>query len=145
MKIPPKIPGLRIAALPVALYAVIWITLEGDLGRLLLLAAGLSLVGGGFIVQRFLGGRTLSGGRWLLVSAGTGFLLVLSTGLLATLLMALKTGLHAHGPEFSAEQFDWLLGQLPIWAVAGALAGLGLGLLAQNLEQGEHLDRNTGS
>ena len=70
MHIPSRVPGLRIATVPVGLYAVVWIGLEGDLGRLLLLAAGLSLVAGGYAVQRFLGGRQLSKGRWLLASAG---------------------------------------------------------------------------
>jgi hypothetical protein len=136
MHIPSRVPGLRIATVLVGLYAVVWISLEGDLWRLLLLSAGLSLVAGGYAMQRFLGGRQLSKGRWLLASAGIGFLVALSAGLLALLLMAVKTGLHSHGPEFSAEQLDWLLRQIPIWAIAGALAGLGLGLLAANY-QGE--------
>lgn len=132
MRIPPTIPGLRIFAVLVGLYAVAWIGFEGELGRLLLLAVGISLVVSGYAVQRFLGGRTLSRTRWLLFSAGMGFLLALAAGLLAIPLAAVKTGLHTHGPEFSAEQLDWLLGQIPLWAVAGALAGLGLGLLAVN-------------
>jgi hypothetical protein len=129
MYVPPKIPGLRIATVLVALYAVVWISLEGNMGRLLLLAAGLSLIGVGYAVQRLLGGRTLSKRRWIITSAGIGFLVALSTGLLALLLTALKTGLHSHGREFSGEQVDWLFRQIVIWASAGALAGLGLGLL----------------
>ena len=145
MHIPPKVPGLRIFTVLVGLYAVVWISLEGQLGRLLLLAASLSLVAGGYAVQRLLGGRTLSKGQWLVVSAGIGFLLALAAGLLALLLIAVKTGLHSHGPEFSAEEFDWLLRQIPIWAVAGALAGLGLGLLAANLRGDEHLRKDADS
>jgi hypothetical protein len=132
MRIPPTIPGLRAFTVLVALYAVAWISFEGALGRLLLLAAGISLLVAGHAVRRFLGGRTLSRRKWLLFSAGMGFLLALATGLLALLLAAVKTGLHAHGPEFSAEQLDWLLSRIPLWSVAGALAGLGLGLLAVN-------------
>ena len=137
MHIPPKIPGLRIVTIMVALYGVVWIALEGNLGRVLLLAAGLSLVVVGHVVQRTLGGRLLSRRRWLVLSAGIGCILALSVGLLALLLMALKTGLHAHGPEFAREEFDWLLGQLPVWAVAGALAGLGFGLLRVTVVGGE--------
>lgn len=130
MHIPPKVPGLRIFTVLVSLYAVVWISLEGEVGQLLLLAAGLSLVAGGHAMQRLMGNWTLSKRRWLLFTALTGLLLALAAGLLALLLAAVKTGLHAHGPEFSAEEFEWLLRQIPLWAVAGTLAGLGLGLLA---------------
>ena len=45
------------------------------------------------------------------------------------LLMAVKTGLHAHGPEYSAAQLAAVVGQWPLWIGAGALAGAGVGLL----------------
>ena len=43
--------------------------------------------------------------------------------------MAIKTGLHAHGPEFSGSELDWVLQQIPMWALVGLLGGLGLGFL----------------
>ena len=46
------------------------------------------------------------------------------------LLMAVKTGLHAHGPEYSAAQMAAVVGQWPFWVGAGVLAGMGLGMLA---------------
>jgi hypothetical protein len=50
--------------------------------------------------------------------------------LMTLMLMALKTGLHAHGPEYPTDQIFWVWRQLPLWAGVGALAGLGLGLLS---------------
>ena len=44
--------------------------------------------------------------------------------------MAVKTGLHAHGPEYSAAQMAAVVGQWPFWVGAGVLAGMGLGMLA---------------
>jgi NhaP-type Na+/H+ or K+/H+ antiporter len=53
----------------------------------------------------------------------------LGSALLILFLMALKTGLHAHGPEFSAIEVSWVLQQIPLWAAAGLAGGLGVGLL----------------
>jgi hypothetical protein len=45
--------------------------------------------------------------------------------------MAVKTGLHAHGPEFTPAEINWVLQQTPIWTAAGLLAGLGLGQIVK--------------
>lgn len=45
-------------------------------------------------------------------------------------LMVLKTGIHAHGPEFTAEEIIWITRQFLIWPIAGGIAGLGFGMLA---------------
>jgi hypothetical protein len=45
--------------------------------------------------------------------------------------MALKTGLHAHGHEFTRAEIAWVLGRTPLWALAGLFAGLGVGLLGR--------------
>jgi hypothetical protein len=43
--------------------------------------------------------------------------------------MILKTGIHAHGPEYTARELAWVWTQLPLWGGVGALTGLGFGLL----------------
>jgi hypothetical protein len=53
----------------------------------------------------------------------------LGCALLGLALMAIKTGLHGHGPEFTAAEIEWLVGQIPVWTAAGVPAGLGLGML----------------
>jgi len=45
-------------------------------------------------------------------------------------LMALKTGIHAHGPEYTMAEVAWVWRQLPLWVAAGTLAGTGLALVA---------------
>lgn len=93
------------------------------------MAGGTTLLGAAYFLQHFLGGRTLSSRRWLLLAAASGGLMGLTLGLLALLFMAMKTGLHGHGPEFSPAEINWVLGQLPLWTAAGLSAGLGLGLI----------------
>ena len=129
MRIPERFPGLKPATFLVGAYGVAWIALEGNLGRVLVLALGISalaLVYG----SRRLRGRTLSRRAWLGFSGLFGLALGAGSALLALVLMALKTGLHAHGPEFSPAEIGWVVGQLPWWTAGGLAAGLGLGLVA---------------
>lgn len=137
MRIPERIPGLKLLTFLLALYAVVWIALEGNLVRVLLLALGITVTGLGHGIQRLGAGRTLSRPEWLLLGGLFGLLLGSGSALLALLLMALKTGLHAHGPEFSQAQINWVLGQFPWWAAGGLLAGLGLALLTLAFYRGE--------
>jgi hypothetical protein len=111
------------------LYMVVWAALEGGLRTTVFAAIWTAILIIGYLFNRFLAGRTLSTGSWLLVSAVLGALIGMGSGLLTLVLMAIKTGLHAHGPEYSAAELNWALQQLPLWTLAGLLAGLGLGLL----------------
>jgi hypothetical protein len=58
-----------------------------------------------------------------------GLALGAGTVLTTLFLMAVKTGLHAHGPEFSAADINNVWQQLALWSLVGLLGGLGLGLL----------------
>jgi hypothetical protein len=130
MQIPLSIPYFRLAAGAVGLYATIWLALEGNLpGDIALAAAGWGLGMAAFIIRRW-GGQTLPGGRGAALAAAAGLAYGLGVGLLTLGLMAFKTGLHGHGPEYSAAEIAWVLRQMPLWGAAGALAGLGLSLLA---------------
>jgi len=61
----------------------------------------------------------------MLTGAATGLL----TAPLAAALMILKTGLHFHAvPDYPPAQILAVLGRAPLWALAGALAGIGLAL-----------------
>jgi hypothetical protein len=129
VEIPAKISGLLWLAVLTGLYAFVWIGLEGDLGQVVLMGLAVGVVSAGFVVQRFWGGRWLGGPAWLVFAGLVGLSVGLGSGLWSLFFMALKTGLHGHGPEFAPAEIEWLLGQIPLWTAAGAAAGLGLGLL----------------
>jgi len=114
----------------VGVYSVVWIGLEGALWQVVLLAAGLALIGALYLLQRLFGGRQLTLRRWLCLCAGLGIASGLTSALLSVTLMAIKTGLHGHGPEFTSVEIEWVTNQLPLWTLAGLLAGLGVGILA---------------
>lgn len=135
MQFPDRVPGLKLATVLVAVYAVVWIALEGDLVRVTVLGAATSFVIVGALFQRWFAGRRLAPLVWLALCAALGAILGFNSGMFTLLFMAVKTGLHAHGPEFSPEQINWLLEQLPWWTSAGLLAGLGLGLLLVVIRQ----------
>lgn len=133
MRVPTKIPGLRLVTVLLGVYAVVWIALEGQLLRVLFLGMGVTVVGLGWGVQRWLGGRALPLAGWLLLWVGLGLLLGLGSGGLTLFFMALKTGLHAHGPEFTPLQIAWVVQRTPFWGFLGLLLGLGLGLVLGGL------------
>jgi hypothetical protein len=133
MTLPEKLPGLRILSLLAAVAFIVWIIPEGDIRQTVVLAMLLSIAAAGQLWQHRLAGRHLSLRRWLLMTALTGLLVGLGTAVLALLLMVIKTGLHGHGPEFTAEEFDWVLRQAVVWTLAGLLAGVGAGALAAAL------------
>ncbi|MGW8319863.1 MAG: hypothetical protein ACWGPS_11500 [Candidatus Promineifilaceae bacterium] len=129
MQIPETIPGLRWLTVLIGLFGIAWISLEGALWQVVALSVGLTLLGGLHLVRFWLGGRAVKPSQLLLVCAALGGIGGLACALLALALMAVKTGLHGHGPEFTPTQIDWVVSQMPLWGVSGTLAGLGLGLL----------------
>ena len=112
------------------LYAMVWMALEAGVGRDVLLAAwGLALLAGHLAARR-LGGRPISAGAALGWGAAAGLAAGVALGPSLLLLMALKTGLHSHGPAYSATQMAQMAARWPWWIAAATAAGAGLGLLA---------------
>jgi len=126
---PAKIPGLRGITAVYALFAFVWIALEGAMTNAVGMGVGITAVLLAYLAQYFLGGREFPARRWWGITAVGGLLFGLGSGLLTLLFMAVKTGLHAHGPEFTPQEITWVINQIPLWSVVGLLAGLGLGLL----------------
>ncbi|MCL4869500.1 MAG: hypothetical protein KJ063_11065 [Anaerolineae bacterium] len=127
--LPEKIPGLRWLTILLAAYFVVWIVLEGDLGQTVLLGVASCVTAAARLIEKVGRGRVLSRLLWLL-SLGLMGLLIGAGSVVATLAyMALKTGLHAHGPEFTPTEIAWVWGQLPLWSLVGGLIGLGLAAL----------------
>jgi hypothetical protein len=111
------------------LFAFVWIALEGAMSNAVGMGAGTTAVLLAYLAQYFLGGREFSARQWWGITAVLGLLFGVGSGLLTLLFMAVKTGLHAHGPEFTPQEINWVMQQIPLWSVVGLLAGLGLGLL----------------
>lgn len=70
-------------------------------------------------------------GAWLgvLVTAVSGGLFGVGSALLTFVFMAVKTGLHAHGPEFTQAEIVWVWDVAPLWTAVWLLVGLGIGLI----------------
>ena len=84
------------------LYALMWLALEGNVARDGILAGwGLALLALWAAARRW-GGRSVSAGHVAALGAAAGLAWGAALGPAVLLLMALKTGLHAHGPEYSA-------------------------------------------
>lgn len=135
MLIPGKGWHLKRAVFLWALIAVPWMIVEGSLGLTVFLGLLTSLLILFALTQKYLAGRVLSTAKGLLTMTTLGLLLGLGTALMALTLAAIKTGLHAHGPEFSNREIAWLIGQIPLWAVSGIFVGLGSGLLVRSFSQ----------
>ena len=123
------VPYLRTATLLWGVYALVWLSLEGNVVADGLLAGwGLALLALWAAARRW-GGRSVSAGHVAALGAAAGLAWGAALGPAVLLLIAVKTGLHAHGPEYSAAQLAAVVGQWPLWIGAGALAGAGVGLL----------------
>lgn len=129
MRIPQKIPGLRPLTAVWLLYALVWMALEGNLAAVTVLGCGAAVVAAAHLVQRRWGGRQVRGWRWWGGTAVIGALTGGGGALLTLLFMAVKTGLHSHGPEFTPAEIAWAGSQIPWWTAGGAAAALGLALL----------------
>jgi hypothetical protein len=130
MRFPQKIPGLSLGTILTAILGLIWISLEGGLIKTLLFAYCLTLVLIGHLVQRYLGGKRMAKWQGLALFAGLGLMIGLGGGLLTFLLMALKTGLHSHGPEFSPDEIEWFIRRVPLWTAVGLISGIGIGFVS---------------
>lgn len=138
MRAPNRVPGLRPATVLWVLLGLVWLGLERALVPGLALSCGAACLIAGRLLAKGLGGQRLTRLRWWLLSGGMGAGIGLTTPLLALGLMAVKTGLHGHGPEMSPAELRWLWTQTPWWVVAGSLAGIGICLLAQGWRKGDH-------
>jgi hypothetical protein len=143
VRIPGKIPGRRLLAILLIGYAAIWMVIEGNPASVWLLAILVMLYLSASLLLRFVAGRALSLVAWLALCAGAGLVFGVGSALLTLFFMALKSGIHAHGPEFTPEQIAQVVSQTPVWAVGGLLVGLGVGLLLAGLgRSGKSLDED---
>ena len=129
VEIPVRIPLLKPFTMLLGLAFFIWLALEGDLRYVLTLGSMAVAVGWGQALQRLLGGRQLRLWRFLALMVASGAVAGLVTNLVVLILMAVKTGVHGHGPEFNQTEIDWVIAQLAPWLLIATLIGLGIGLI----------------
>jgi hypothetical protein len=129
LQVPQKIPGFKVLLAVWGVYTAVWMSLEGELWRVLLMGIATTVVVAGYLWQRWLGGKRVGQGVGVGVTAVTGLLIGSGSVMMVLIFMAVKSGLHAHGAEFSPAEIDWLFSQLPLWTAVGLLTGFGLGLV----------------
>lgn len=132
MRIPESTIYLRCAVWIWGGYALLWIALEGALAQVVALAVGTTAVVLLYALSR-LRGRRFGVALWVGGTAVVGIIAGAVTVGLTLMLMALKTGLHAHGPEFTPGEIRWVAAQLSLWSTAGSVLGIGTGLLTAGL------------
>ena len=129
VQIPARIPLLKPFTVLLGVAFFIWLALEGDLRYVLTLGCLAVAVGWGQTLQRLIGGRQLRLWRFLALMVASGAVAGLVTNLVVLILMAVKTGLHGHGPEFNQTEIEWVMAQLAPWLFIATLIGLGVGLI----------------
>lgn len=130
MKLPDHFPAKRLITVLWGIYLAAWSVFEGELWTTVLAAVLTWLVLLVNVFDKPLAGRTFSSRAWLLLCAVIGFSSGFASAFLTLIFMAIKTGIHGHGPEYSAMELEWVLQQMRLWSLAGLLAGLGVGLVA---------------
>lgn len=129
MQMPDYIPGSKWLFVLWIVSAVVWSALEGDPLRARLLGLLTTLVALAYLFQRTMAGRRVSSGLGLLIMGLLGIALGAGSVLMTLFLMVVKTGLHAHGPEFTPAEVTAVWEQLSLWSVVGLAVGIGVGLL----------------
>ena len=123
----PKPPiWLRLTAILLGAFLILWIPFEDPhTGVALGLAAALCL----WTTLYYLYPVAVKSWKTVLIYGLTGALAGIVTVPTTLLLMAIKTGLHAHPvADFTKTQVSDLVSRIPIWITAGLLIGLGVGL-----------------
>ena len=129
--------GLRLRWLLILLGMVlfIWLSVEDQRSEPVSLL-GVGAAGGAVLswASRQWGGQPLQRVAWRWLLPLLGFLWGGAAALATALLMFFKTALHSHAfPDFPLPMILATLERLPIWALAGALLGLGLYALGRAL------------
>jgi hypothetical protein len=129
ISLPTTIPYLPPLTMIWFVLSIGWMALEGRLGPVIVLGVLTMLIILAHIGQRLCGGRSLH--TWQVLVGGTvgGGIAGSLLPLLIILLMTLKTGLHAHGAEFTPQEIVWVGQQFRLWGISGGLFGLGFSVL----------------
>jgi hypothetical protein len=91
-----------------------------------------------FLLRRF-GGTALPVRKSMLLLGAGGLLAGTLAPLTTAVLMAVKVSLHAHPyPDYTPEAVVAVVARLPVWSLAGLLAGIGLALFVYSRRTSPH-------
>jgi hypothetical protein len=126
-------PHRALFGLTLAYVAVlfVWLGEEDSLGLVSGLGAASASLFVAHAIVRKAGGAALAARRWLALAGAAGLLAGAGGALATATLMAVKVSLHGHPGvlDYPPAAVLAVLAALPVWALAGGLAGLGLGLV----------------
>ncbi len=113
----------------VALFA--WLGEEDSVAFVTALGTGLAVLFVVHALARQVGGKALGWRRWLVTLGTAGLIAGAGASLATATLMAIKVSIHGHpgALDYSPQAVIATLTYLPAWALAGILAGLGIGLI----------------
>jgi len=118
-----------VARVLILLASILWLALEGNLTLTACLAALLTAL---LIYEGLYRLRRAESRRWsrsIALFPPLGFLTGITVVLITLALMVLKSGLHAHGPEFTRDEFELVWRQGILLAISGLLCGTALAIL----------------
>ena len=137
IQIPEKFPFLKLMMVLLGIYTLFWISLEGGLLRVVWMGVGVTAVSTLRLLQKQVGGRTMKVGWWVGLTAVTGAISGLLSVGITLIFMIIKTGLHAHGPEFTPSEIEWVIQQWSLWGAIGLLCGSAIGFISAGKGNGE--------
>lgn len=118
---------LKLGALLLGIVILIWIPIEeSNEAGVLVLSGLLSAWVGIWLLQGTHKTKLRTIIKYSIVGGGAGLLM----GMVAILLMAIKTGIHGHGtPDYTPEQILEIISRIPFFVLGGVLIGVGGSLL----------------
>jgi hypothetical protein len=118
---------LKLGGLVLGIAILIWLPIEDSNEVGVLVLSGLICAWAGiWLLQETDQTKLRTIFKYTIIGGGAGLLM----GMVAILLMAIKTGIHGHGtPDYTPEQILEIISRTPIFVIGGALLGVGGGLL----------------
>jgi hypothetical protein len=130
LTVPHVVKPLRWAVIAVGVALLLWMSREENSVRsVTLFGLAVSSLGLAVWISDRFAGRRIPARLLPAFAVITGAVFGLSTGIVTTGLMLLKSALHSHVvPDYPPELMGAILERIPAWTVAGALSGLALAL-----------------
>jgi hypothetical protein len=127
--------ALFILTLLYLLALFLWLSEEDSIVFVTALGIGLAVLLMAHALVRRAGSRQMSRRRWLATLTVSGLMTGAGASLATVTLMAVKVSIHGHpgALDYPPETLIAVLTYLPGWALAGALGGLGVGLIVSAL------------